>query len=161
ELLKRNYCNHGMVESSAIGTWEYCFGRLLSGLATNEQVEYLNSLDILDAGQGLLLGKWLQILRALRDDLECLYDGSCKNLLEWELYLRCLSEGYLESNDTSEKEALNNILHSFSKANQKLDNGRFSFISIQFHLMNLFSAPKNSYKEQVLHAVRFCSLLPM
>lgn len=161
ELLKRTYCDQGMVENSSIGTWEYSFGRLLAGLALNTKDSPLDPLDILDSIQGHLLGKWMQILRGLRCDLECLYDGSQKTLAEWDLFLRCLCDGYLEADDKSEKDALFALIYSFSQASQKLGDNSFPFSTIHQHIMEQFSIPKNSYREQSLNAVRFCSLLPM
>ncbi len=156
ELLLRDHCQHGMVECSKQGTWDWAAQTLLNNITTN-----VNPLDI-DSTDGPLLGKWLELLHSLNSDLKCLNDGTSLTLEEWSLYLRCLSETYLRETDGSE---MHSILHAFidhfRQVGQVLESGNYPFSTILHHLKVSLNKPQPSFRETALSSVRFCSMMPM
>lgn len=155
-LLKEIHCRHGMVDETPYGTWEHAVDQLLEGLwaISNDNI----SIDML---QGELLGKWIELIRSLRNDLQCLEDNTKMTVDQWSHYLRCLCNSYLLPEQTSDQEVLNNIFDSFAKANDKLDNALFSFESIKHHLYASLNQQHQNHRERTLDSIRFCSLLPM
>lgn len=173
ELLKRDHCPRGMVEETPFGTWEYAVDRLLSGLTMSCGDEEaggallpLLPLENVDSTRAELLGRWISLLRALRNDLRRLNDGSQHTLKEWAEYLRSLYSNHfaidLEEYDEAEhQKALWAQIEAFESAASTLAEEKFSFTTIKRHLEAALNKQSSSYREQCLHAVHFCSLLPM
>lgn len=110
---------------------------------------------------GELLGRWLDLVQSLRRDLLALNRHSQKSLKEWTLYLQCLLESYFSVHDSDGYKILQDSLKEFARASNTLPDASFPFESILKRLEGILSREKVSYKETQLHAVRFCSLLPM
>jgi exodeoxyribonuclease V gamma subunit len=165
ELLKRDHCRQGMVENSPIGTWEHAIERLLSDLIQNPKTESLRSvLDNIDSTQSQLLGKWIFLLRSLREDLSCLIDGTALSLSEWAKYLQCLAESYFSVDDSQSNEdyeILMTHIDAFKVASQKLGAHPLPFSTIRHHLNAALQKQREHYREHDLNAVHFCSMLPM
>lgn len=175
ELLQRDHCSRGMVEDSQIGTWEHAFERLLLGLSMSTGDSEMAGaelavmpLECVDFTRAELLGKWICLLRSLKADLKALNDHSYKTLGAWSLYLRCLLETYfsIDSDSFEEKESHKILLaqiDAFQQAFLKLkaSDQKFAFFTIKRHLESALDQQSCSYHEQCLHAVRFCSMLPM
>ena len=165
-LVKRSHCENKMVESSQSGTWQNGMNRLLMGLAmrAGEDITEKKPLSILpyegiQATQGELLGKWIYLLQSLQEDLRPLINGSKKTLNEWGRYLKCLCEAYFTySLDEGEQ-----LFDHIDSLRQPLPLGEsvFSFQSIKGHLEAALARKQVNYRESHLHAVRFCSMLPM
>lgn len=153
ELLKRDHCRQGMVEDSPIGTWEYAIDCLISGLVLKS-----STLNI-DATQAPLLGKWISLLRSLREDLSCLVDSTELSLTEWAKYLRCLAENYLSSDDEN-SDLLFKQIDAFILAGQQLGVHPFPFSTIKHHLTTSLQKLEH-HREHDLNAICFCSMLPM
>jgi exodeoxyribonuclease V gamma subunit len=157
ELLERDRNGRKMLEDSASGTWERALERLFCGLTAGENAFRLEST------QSELLGKFALLVRSLRIDLKWLHDGTQFTLSEWTKYLRCLCETYF-SWDESEAEIANSLFthfETFGQMGERITDVRFPFATIQHHLNSLLSRSTKSYREHILHAVRFCSMLPM
>lgn len=172
ELLKRDHCSKGMSEESWVGTWEEGLGRLCEGLAmfSDERQEVgfggkFAPLDRIESTQGELLGKTLLVLRSLLEDLRTLHDGTKMTLAEWSVYLRCLCEAYFSSGVDEDHEegfkVLMKHIDAIGKATLSLGDATFAFDSIYRHLESGLQLETVNYRESHLHAVRFCSLLPM
>lgn len=110
---------------------------------------------------GELLGRWLALVQSLRRDLLALNRHTQKSLKEWTLYLQCLLESYFSVHDSEGYKILQDSLKEFARASHVLPDAIFPFESILKRLEGILSREKVSYKETQLHAVRFCSLLPM
>lgn len=157
EILRRDHCTFGMVDDSATGTWHTGFNRLLLELTRISQLEF---------SQSELLGKWIKLIRSLRDDLTPLMDGSKLTLSDWMNYFHCLLEAYF-SFDRSLSESVNQYQELKTQLDQlKLISGHFkeelfSYQSVKIHLMNLLQKRKVVYRENHLHAIRFCSMIPL
>ena len=171
ELLKRDHCLQGMVEETAVGTWDYGMMRLLAGMMIypfeNRQgdVFALPSCSI-SSTQSELLGKLFQILRSLQEDLKPLLNGLALSLREWAEYLKCLFEAYyaVDSSDHSSLEQQKTLfaqIDAFQAIYPRFKGDKFSFETIRPHLESLLKSQSISYRENHLHAVRFCSMLPM
>lgn len=170
ELLSRHYCHRGMVEETPVGTWEHAIERLLTGLVmsysecNSSSTWPLLPLENVTATQSPLLGKWIVLMRSLRDDLKCLSDGTCYSLSDWTTYLRCLVESYFVADTDREEieyEALLEQIDTFRQAGYKLGTALYPFNTIKHHLSSLLYRQRESYRDSDLHAVRFCSMLPM
>ncbi len=169
ELLQRNHCDMGMVEETAIGTWEHGLDRLLYGwiMRETDSEEVNASMDVVpveavDLTQGELLGRWMQVLKSLKHDLQELTDGSRHTLQEWTNALSKLLDTYFTSENSTEEESKEQILEaikSFGKLSR--NNNLYSFTSIKFHLESILNRQRVCYREPHLQAIRFCSLLPM
>lgn len=172
EILKRNYCKKEMIAEGEEGTWEYGFGRLLSGLAMlcdDHGDSHLDMpyppLDGFDASQGELLGRFIHLFQSLYSDLKPIVEETL-TLKEWTEYLKNLLEAYFSVSLSNDQEkdyykTLLSQLDSFAKASESVKEETFTFLSIKKHLEVLLTKESVSYKETHLHAVKFCSLLPM
>lgn len=158
ELLKTNHCSSGMLDKSEVGTWEEAFHRLLNGLIFSEEETASSHID---ATQGLLLGKWIHAIRSLQSDLSPLQDGTELTLTGWTCYLKCLIDSYLKPEDKKEEHILLSYLEDFAKTEKKLSSALFPFSTIKHHLENSLNRSSKTYNDNRLHAVSFCSLLPM
>jgi exodeoxyribonuclease V gamma subunit len=169
ELLKQNHCNQGMVEESAIGTWEHGLDRLLYGWImnltesdeTNAQMEVI-PVDSVDLTRGELLGRWVALFKSMRKDLKPLIDGTRMTVKEWSTLLKRLLETYFLSENAEDEISKNHLLNTLSSFERILDNPTcYSFTTIKYHLEASLNNQRVCYREPHLQAVRFCSLLPM
>ncbi len=171
ELLKRYHCQNGMVEETAIGTWDYGLARLLLGLTTVLKSPLTQSLDILpydsiDFSQGDLLDRWMRLLHSLRDDLAPLIDQSRMTLEDWTDYLVCLLENYFQPDKTNlqsieDYEDLKSQFEVLRLSSKNFKETDFSFQSIQTHLNDLLRQRGLTYRESHIQTVRFCSMTPL
>jgi exodeoxyribonuclease V gamma subunit len=119
EILKGQHCRTGMVEKSEVGTWEKGEEQLLESLIfDNEGVR-------IESTQAELLGKLLNVLDSLRQDLKMLQEE--RGLKEWVCYLQCLFEAYFEEGG---EESLFSHLTAFDIGLE----AKFPFTTILFHL---------------------------
>lgn len=170
EILERKYAQTLPEKNYATGTWGWGFGRLLLGMIMRpceREDSFFNEhpLEEIESTQAELLGRYIQLLDTLRRDLEPLADGSILTPGDWSLYLKNLLGVYfcdLESSIEAE-EARGPLLEILEKfcLDHKFPGEKFAFSSIRTHLETLLNQKIFGYRESHLHAVRFCSLLPM
>lgn len=172
ELLQRDHGKCEMVESTSVGTWEHAIARILSGLALtisdNQEASNQSAIapfEEIEALEGDLLGKWIATLRALRKDLQFLHDGTELSLTEWSQYLRCLADAYFAQDYQNEEgnnhDTLKGHIAAFAYAAQTIGDQKIPFSSLRHHLESGLNQQVSCYRENALHAVRFCALLPM
>lgn len=155
EILRQHHAE-SMVEDSDNGTWEDGFSHLLRGLIMQDP---FSSLEV---SQGILLGKWVSLIRLLRQDLKKLSDGSQKTYAEWILELKRLITVYLLENENDEDEDdLSGRLDEFEWAARWMPDQKVSFVALKKHLETFLNGQTFVFRENHLQAVRFCSLLPM
>lgn len=169
-ILRREFCEHPLVDDNQPGTWEIGLDKLLSGLAfTNtggEECQSLAPLEIVETTSGELLGRWIELLHSLKADLKPLQDGTLLHMEQWTGYLKSLLDAYL-SIDFENKEHVESkadLLRELDKlctAGQIALEQTFAYSSIELYLHQALQAKHVNYREGHLHAVRFCSLLPM
>lgn len=161
DLLQRDHCLHGMMDKSAVGTWEHAFSKLLSGMVLHQEDEA--STGYVDPTRGALLGRWIALLRSLRQDLQPLHNGVCRSVKEWVRYLQELYTTYFSAldQDKDAEEELLNQFEALSTAGASLQETALSFYSIEHYLNGLLTKAASHYREYALHTVRFCALLPM
>jgi exodeoxyribonuclease V gamma subunit len=170
EILNRELDENCTIDSDPSGTWSAAIDRLLLGMAMiypEEELGLIPTLPLneIDASQATLFGKWIRIMNSLSVDLKVIADGKQLTLKEWSLYLTALLESYFDSskqNDTDEEALLHleELIQSI-KLDKTIEQETFSFITIKYHLERSLKKHRISYKESHLHAVRFCSMLPM
>lgn len=166
ELLKRDHCSYGMSDAGPAGTWDWGIRRLLAGLTSslceeNRGIE-MPPFNGIEVTEGELLGKLITILYSLKEDLQPLVDGTQMTLPEWSSYLRCLCEAYFtEESEGGGFRGLFEHMDALRLAGRNLMEARYPFSSIRRQLEASLTRQKTAYKEAYLHAVRFCSLLPM
>jgi exodeoxyribonuclease V gamma subunit len=171
ELLHLRHCEQGMVEETAVGTWDYGLFRLLLGLTTIADSRSDLSFEVppcsmVDFSQGELLGKWIRLLQSLRDDLSPLQDRSCMTMEDWTNYLICLLENYFQPNfeGIQSQEDYENLKAQFEilrNSTRFFKEALFPFASIKSHLCSLLEHRGMTYREDHVQAVRFCSLMPL
>lgn len=169
ELLQRDQCLDEIVENPLNGTWEGCFSRLLMGMAMtggedDSTVEKLPKipLDGIEISKGELIGKWIFLLRSLREDLKKLSEGRQESWDSWGKYLVFLAEKYVVNGKESEEESpLIQRLELFRQNGEKFKDELFSYATIHYHLKAIFNECRVIHNESHIEAVRFCSMLPM
>ncbi|MFI0435633.1 MAG: exodeoxyribonuclease V subunit gamma [Parachlamydiaceae bacterium] len=171
ELLKRNHCENGMVEETPVGTWDYGISRLLFGLAIQEQKESASFSPSLppspmEFSHSELMGRWMQLLHSLRDDLSPLEDGTRMTIEDWVNFLTCLLDGYFQPNvneakSVEEYSQLNIQFDILRNASRFFKHALYPFTSIKTHLITLLERHEMTYREDHLESVRFCSLVPL
>lgn len=159
EVLKNQHCQSGMVDKSHAGTWESGLESLLVSLITTPGGD---ESILIESTQAELLGKFVELMRSMRDDLKILERGTMLTLQDWRAYLQALFEAYFEEDaDTGSQNLLFKPLDALDAAGQKMPDDRFPFATIFHHLEESLQRQRTSYRETHLHAVRFCPLLPM
>lgn len=171
ELLERHHCQKRMVEETSIGTWDYGLTRLLLGLTSVLQSASYSAFeappyDQIDFSQGDLLGQWIRLLHALRDDLTPLHDRTEMTLGDWSDYLICLLENYFlpDLTDTQSLEDFEDLKSQFEvlrTSSKSFTDGLFSFESIKAHLHQLLQQRAITYQENHVQTIRFCSMMPL
>lgn len=170
ELLERHHCQNRMIEQTGIGTWDYGLTRLLTGLTTNMSSSSLEldtlPCDHIDFSQGDLLGQWIRLLHALRDDLAPLHDRSQMTLSDWTDYLVCLLDHYFQPdlNDEQSIEDYEDLKDQFERlraASKSFKETTYSFQTVKMHLQNLMKHKGIVYRENQVQTVRFCSMMPL
>lgn len=169
-LLQKRHCEQGMVEEVAMGTWDYGLSRLFFGLTTVADKQS-DSMEIppcssVEFSQSELLGKWIQILNSLRDDLSPLEDETRMTVDEWVNFLLCLLENYFlpDFGDADSLEEYSNLkrqLEVLRKSGHSFKETTYPFATIKAHLLSLLQHRGMTYREDHVQAVRFCSLLPL
>lgn len=171
ELLRQQHCLRGMIDDTAIGTWEHGLTRLTLGLAMIQDEEQESALNHLpqeegDFSHGDLLSRCIKMVSALRDDLTPLYDGTELSLADWAAYLSCLLRTYftpddLDKTSTLEFHDLLSQIDLLRKTSEQLNGALYAFYSVKKHLEKILSQKRLGYKENQSQAVRFCSMLPL
>lgn len=171
ELLQRRHCQKGMADETMIGTWDYGVSQLTLSLAAVPEMASLSTSDAfphptVDFSEGDLLGKWIRILHALRDDLTPFQDGSRLTMEDWTGYLVCLLENYFKPDyddhqSVNEFEELKRQFEILRGSSRFIPEASFSFTSVKMHLSSLLKHRGIAYREDHLQAVRFCSLMPL
>lgn len=172
ELLRRSHCEQGMVEETMIGTWDYGLSRLLFGLTTILDAHMCSSsVDVppcttVEFSQADLLGKWIQLLHALRDDLSPLEDKTRMTMNDWMNFLICLLDHYFQPNfedrrSMDEYDDLKSQFEVLRHSARFFKEETYPFASVKAHLISLLQQRGMTYREEHLQSVRFCSLVPL
>lgn len=162
ELLARDRGGRAMIDNSPAGTWEYAIEKLLNGLIIAPVDDGKDQIKV-ESSQSGLLGKWIQIIRSLHSDLAWLREGVHLSLKEWSSYLRSLCDAYFLSDDPAAdaRETLLMHIDTFGNIGGRIPQALYPFATVKHHLETILSRSTRCYREHVLHAVRFCSMLPM
>lgn len=169
EILRRNHCESDLVDGQNHGTWTYGLDRLLTGLTmrldSNTESPFAPCQSI-EFSETNLLGKWIRLLNALRDDLSPLEDRTLMNICDWVNYFHSLLDHYFlpdyQSSESKEEfDDLKKQLDQFRTASNTIPESQFSFQTIKYHLFELFEAKGITHRENYLQTVRFCSLIPL
>jgi exodeoxyribonuclease V gamma subunit len=172
ELLQRRHCEQGMVEESAVGTWDYGLARLLLGLTTiidersSAPALEVPPCSVVDFSQSELLGRWIRLLHSLRDDLSPLEDHTRMTMEDWSNFLSCLLDHYFQPNfdDAQAVEEYEDLKAQFGilrTSTRFFKETLYPFASVKAHLLSLLHHRGITYREEHLQAVRFCSLMPL
>lgn len=155
EVLSKDY-GSDLFDSNTFGSWEKGFSRLLSQ-AVDERCEQSVSGTRLE-----LAGQWIALVRTLKEDLKPVTDQTQKTVQEWTQYLQELAEKYLGYDEKEEShQPLFDQLYLLKRAERAVPEKRFGFGSIYTQIKEAFCRERISFRETHLHAVRFCSMLPM
>lgn len=161
ELLHQRYCQH-MIENTNQGTWEGGFETLLLGLTMQTPADF-QTVGV-EMSQGVLLGKFISVLRSLKHDLAPLTDNSPKTYAEWVLILKSLIYNYLidePQSEEGEREALLDFLDTLSQSSRWIPEHQVTFNAVKSHLESHLNQQSVVYRENHLQTVKFCSMLPM
>jgi exodeoxyribonuclease V gamma subunit len=150
EFLHSQHCPKVEGQTSAQGTWEKGFERLLASLVLS---------DPSGSKQAELLGRWIELMRSLYVDLKLLSDETALTLAEWSHYLQALMDTYFAYDE--EREAYAHFLESlrrFRRASLLLSTQRYPFASIRRHLVSVWESLEMAPANCPLQSIRFCSL---
>lgn len=172
ELLRRSHCKQGMVEETMVGTWDHGVSRLLFGLTTvvagqaSSSSLPLSPCSTVDFSQGELLGKWIHLLHALRDDLSPLEDKTQMTMDDWVNFLICLLDHYFQPNfedrrSIEEYDDLKSQLEVLRHSVRFFKEEIYPFASVKAHILSLLQERGMTYREEHLQSIRFCSLVPL
>ncbi len=162
ELLRQSHCPDPLLDLSPTGTWQEGFDRLLLGMAMlppeDEELQsrYAPVQDI-PSTQQELLGQWIFLVRTLKCDLEPLRQE--KSLIEWSATLEKLLGTYFTVKEEDKRE-LAELIGAFHRIGETVTE-LFPFETVKFHLEAAVNRKRVCYRESHLHAVKFCSMLPM
>lgn len=168
-LLLRRHCETGMEDPTDVGTWGYGIFRLLMGTTIScdaDEATETPPCSFVDFTQAELMGKWINLLAALRDDLSLFEDRTVMSMPDWAGYLHSLLESYLQCDREDEKSCqewdacLENI-RLLESSGEFAKGSFFSFLSVKAHLRTLFAERTVGQREGYLEAVCFCSLVPL
>lgn len=163
QILTRELCQNGMLDSTETGTWENGLDRILAGLvyAEDPKTGEASPLGIAEHTQMELLGLWIGILRSLKEDLKVLEESHRMTLSEWSCYLQCLLESYFDLSNSHEVEPLLSQIERLNESGKIIEEHLLPFSTIFFHLEKQWLKVNENNRELKLNGVRFCSLLPM
>lgn len=160
-VIRQAHFQRGVEDASGLGTWEYGLKKLLRSLAQGSTGD--EPAHLANSSNAELLGRFVALVRSLRDDLRPLRDGSLLTLAEWAEYLRCLCGAYLmptESDSLDQRDQLFRHLHSLRDAGRWMPDHRIPFDSIEPRLEALLDQQTLGEREGAIHSVRFSALRP-
>ena len=167
EVLRRKHFDPGGMKNTLLGTWDYGLSRLMLGLAVAQESFFgIPPSPSLVFSEGELLGKWVRLMHALRDDVAPLHDGSRMTLSDWVDYLLCLLETYFacdreERQSKADFEDVKAKLNALRTTSSIIRDVPLSFVSIKTRLVALFDTGRGISREDHVQAVHFCSLIPL
>ncbi|MDX8430902.1 MAG: exodeoxyribonuclease V subunit gamma [Candidatus Algichlamydia australiensis] len=136
----------GYDETHRVGTWEEAFRRLLFGLAMEEEPEHL--AHPIELSEAELLGKFLQAVRSLREDLRTM-ETKKFTLREWKEFFHTLCERYLGSMDFQE---------DFSILGELLPDVTYRFASVERAIRRNLARSGDRVRAQNQNCITFTSL---
>jgi len=162
ELLKRDHGGRTPLDKSAAGTWEHGKSRLLAALIYGEE-ETLETAPAegVSPSDAELLGRFIALVRELYQSLRPIASGGKRGIAEWAEFLEGLLERYFLREDEKIKKLFVQIFDEMRRAARSVGAAPFPFSTVRRHLKEALDSEQVSYREGHLHAVRFCSLLPM
>lgn len=160
-VVRQAHCQHGVEDASGLGTWEYGLKKLLRSLA--QESTHDDPAHLVNSSNAELLGRFVTLVRSLREDLRPLRDGLLLTLEEWAEYLRCLCDAYLmptEATSIDQRDQLFRHLQALRDANRWMPDHRVPFDSIEQRLETLLDQQTIGEREGAFHCVRFSALRP-
>lgn len=165
-LLRRDHGEVTLFDKSGGGTWSDGIDRVVLGLAVESPPEGVETCFYpaanVDTAQADLLGRWIAIMRALRSDLAVLVGDTEMTLQAWADTLESLFEAYLyvDTANAEGEEKIRGVLAQLRRAAQAAPQS-YPLSTVKHHVEALLKRDSAAYREGHLHAVRFCSMLPM
>lgn len=134
------------------GTWEEGIKKLLNGLA----IEDKGASFFIEWTQAELLGRFIQVMEKLEEELKPVYEEEKKTFVYWVSFLRRWSKSFLTITKTEE-----DLLEDLEALTEELQ-GTLDFIlpfsSFVRAIENHFQQKKESFQSSYLQAVKFISL---
>ncbi len=168
ELLRKNHCSNDRIDESNIGTWDNGLERLLSGLFKVLQED--QEIGILPYPMEFshydILQKCVILLHSLREDLKVLQEKNALSIENWTNYLNSLLGAYFQpvfddKQSTDEYDELKKTFDILKNSALFLKEALYPFSTIKTHLKDLLKRREMSYREDVSHAIKCCSLAPL
>ena len=168
-MLKRDHCLNGMIDNKPSGTWSDCFSRLLLGVAMTagdndsalQKLPHI-PLESIEISKFELIGKWIRLLRSLKEDLGKLSEEGREPWEKWIRHLIQIARKYvLGGGDKDEEKFLLERLEAFLQKGDRFRDQLFSYQTVHHHLTAFFNECSVNFNETNLQAIRFCSMLPM
>ena len=144
-----------MLEASNIGTWEFVFDGILSGLGViqdESMPQELYPLDYVENSLAELLGEWIHFFRSLKKGLDIKLH---KTIMQWKAFLLNMVDDYLDvSVDEAGYGHFLNTLDTFDSSSTHL----FSFESFWRCYLAEINSKTTPFHAQDLNAIQFCSM---
>lgn len=169
EIISRQYATKDINLNDDISTWHFGFNRLALGLVmAGEDSSFEGYLPYqhIDTTDSELISKFIMIMDSLHRDLLVFDDNQERTVSSWVECFKGFFDKYFlpdeqDYHDTQSREDLIDRLSTMISKDSSLQEASFSFISVYHHLKKLLSTETGSYNKNDLHAVKFCSMLPM
>lgn len=148
------------------GTWTSGLRRLLFGLVNLQDEEcWRGSLELpclpvsdVDFVEGDLLGKLVDLIHSLCEDLHCFTTEEERSLVDWIHYLQCLMQAYCGEEACTR---LDWLWSPFLTAQAQFPQNTLRFSHLWELMQHQMKQSEGSFGTSRVDAVRFCSLLPM
>lgn len=158
-----------LLDTSSEGTWEKGLDNLLLSaiMASSENEEEMLELETplfhrsLELASSELLGRFIQLLQQIKEDLKPLSENNEKELSEWALYFTLLFETYFASDALNPDEVrdIKKALDQLQRASLEI-KGKFSALSLLERLKSILKTKESCVQSKNFQAVQFASLLP-
>lgn len=142
-----------MLEETNAGTWQHSWERLLEELALEPEE---GEEDLIRMEEAELLGKWITILRSLKEDCRWIHDGISRPLGVWLSYLKRMARDYFTEGE--EESSFLAELTALESSMSHLTEDLFSFTTILRIVERLSTKKTAALYAKSTQSVRFSSL---
>jgi exodeoxyribonuclease V gamma subunit len=163
EMLLRDACFRGFSEKTERATWEEGMRQVILGLVAattkdEEETFATSALESMDFTAAETAGRFLFLLRSMREDCAPLIDGTTMTLKAWGEYLQDLLEAYFaipKNDDAAEWDVIVNALTLLTKA--PLVTEEYSFLSVYQRFFSMLRGARKTSGESMARSVVTCA----
>lgn len=150
ENIKNEYFNN-------FQTWKDGIDKLLNSLIYSQSLDNPFQIKKIE-----LLGEWINLITQLFEDLSPIRSSPLNSLSNWVKYIQNLIHKYFECSMESSYDKIIVLLNQMERSDRYLEkDDLYPFDSVFVKFKQNIGKKDYIHKENHLHAVKFCSMLPM